>query len=411
MLISMNWINDFVDLSGLDLEKLIHQFTLSTAEVEDIYYMGRDIKDVVVARIVFIENHPDSKKLHLLKVDAGDKVYDCVCGAPNVREGMLVAFAREGGSVSGMEITCAKIAGYESHGMCCSEKELGISADHSGLWEITDDLPLGTQITDAYGVKDVVFEVDNKSLTNRPDLWGHYGMAREFAALTNRELKPVSRMDLTPYASLPGIDIDIRDKELCYRYTGLKVRNITKKVSPVDMRIRLFYCGMRAINLLADLTNYLMLELGQPMHAFDCAKVDSIQVQRFSAPFEFETLDGTKRRIDENTLMICSKEEPVAIAGIMGGLNSEIEDNTDSLLLESANFDAVSVRKSSTRIGLRTDASMRYEKTLDPEMTDVAIEHFMQLLTEIDPGVEIISSMTDVYVRHYDKIDITFDKK
>ena len=411
MLISMNWINDFVDLSGLDLEKLIHQFTLSTAEVEDIYYMGRDIKDVVVARIVSIENHPDSKKLHLLKVDAGDKVYDCVCGAPNVREGMLVAFAREGGSVSGMEITCAKIAGYESHGMCCSEKELGVSADHSGLWEITDDLPLGTQITDAYGVKDVVFEVDNKSLTNRPDLWGHYGIAREFAALTNRELKPVSRMDLTPYASLPGIDIDIRDKELCYRYTGLKVRNITKKVSPVDMRIRLFYCGMRAINLLADLTNYLMLELGQPMHAFDCAKVDSIQVQRFSAPFEFETLDGTKRRIDENTLMICSKEEPVAIAGIMGGLNSEIEDNTDSLLLESANFDAVSVRKSSTRIGLRTDASMRYEKTLDPEMTDVAIEHFMQLLTEIDPGVEIISSMTDVYVRHYDKIDITFDKK
>lgn len=411
MLISMNWINDFVDLSGLDLEKLIHQFTLSTAEVEDIYYMGRDIKDVVVARIVSIENHPDSKKLHLLKVDAGDKVYDCVCGAPNVREGMLVAFAREGGSVSGMEITCAKIAGYESHGMCCSEKELGISADHSGLWEITDDLPLGTQITDAYGVKDVVFEVDNKSLTNRPDLWGHYGIAREFAALTNRELKPVSHMDLTPYASLPGIDIDIRDKELCYRYTGLKVRNITKKVSPVDMRIRLFYCGMRAINLLADLTNYLMLELGQPMHAFDCAKVDSIQVQRFSAPFEFETLDGTKRRIDENTLMICSKEEPVAIAGIMGGLNSEIEDNTDSLLLESANFDAVSVRKSSTRIGLRTDASMRYEKTLDPEMTDVAIEHFMQLLTEIDPGVEIISSMTDVYVRHYDKIDITFDKK
>lgn len=124
MLISMNWINDFVDLSGLDLEKLIHQFTLSTAEVEDIYYMGRDIKDVVVARIVFIENHPDSKKLHLLKVDAGDKVYDCVCGAPNVREGMLVAFAREGGSVSGMEITCAKIAGYESHGMCCSEKNL-----------------------------------------------------------------------------------------------------------------------------------------------------------------------------------------------------------------------------------------------------------------------------------------------
>lgn len=411
MLISMNWINDFVDLSGLDLEKLIHQFTLSTAEVEDIYYMGRDIENVVVARILSVENHPNSKKLHLLKVDAGDQIYDCVCGAPNVREGLTVAFAREGGKVAGMDIVCASIAGYESHGMCCSEKELGISADHSGLWEITDDLPLGTPVTEAYAIRDVVFEVDNKSLTNRPDLWGHYGIAREFAALTGRTLQPVSRMDLTPYAALAPIDIDIIDKELCFRYTGLKVRNITKKVSPVNMRIRLFYCGMRAINLLADLTNYLMLELGQPMHAFDCAKVDSIQVKRFDQPFDFETLDGAKRRIDENTLMICSKGEPVAIAGIMGGLSSEIEDDTDSLLLESANFDAVSVRKSSTRIGLRTDASMRYEKTLDPEMTDTAIEHFMQLLTEIDPGVQVISSMTDVYVRHYDKIDLSFDKK
>ena len=411
MLISMNWVNDFVDLSGLDLEKLIHQFTLSTAEVEDVYHMGGDIENVVVARILSVENHPDSKKLHLLKVDAGDKIYDCVCGAPNVREGMTVAFAREGGKVGGMAITCAKIAGVESHGMCCSEKELGISADHSGLWEITDDLPLGTPVTEAYAIRDVVFEVDNKSLTNRPDLWGHYGIAREFAALTGRTLKPVTRMDLTPYKDLAPIDIDVIDRELCFRYTGLKVRNITKKVSPVDMRIRLFYCGMRAINLLADLTNYLMLELGQPMHAFDCAKVDSIQVKRFDKPFDFETLDGVQRHVDENTLMICSKGEPVAIAGIMGGLSSEIEDDTDSLLLESANFDAVSVRKSSTRLGLRTDASMRYEKTLDPELTTTAIEHFMQLLTEIDPGVEIISAMTDVYVRHYDKIDLSFDKK
>lgn len=411
MLISMNWVNDFVDLSGLDLEKLIHQFTLSTAEVEDVYHMGGDIENVVVARILSVENHPDSKKLHLLKVDAGDKIYDCVCGAPNVREGMTVAFAREGGKVGGMAITCARIAGVESHGMCCSEKELGISADHSGLWEITDDLPLGTPVTEAYAIRDVVFEVDNKSLTNRPDLWGHYGIAREFAALTGRTLKPVTRMDLTPYKDLAPIDIDVIDRELCFRYTGLKVRNITKKVSPVDMRIRLFYCGMRAINLLADLTNYLMLELGQPMHAFDCAKVDSIQVKRFDKPFDFETLDGVQRHVDENTLMICSKGEPVAIAGIMGGLSSEIEDDTDSLLLESANFDAVSVRKSSTRLGLRTDASMRYEKTLDPELTTTAIEHFMQLLTEIDPGVEIISAMTDVYVRHYDKIDLSFDKK
>ena len=412
MLISMNWINDFVDLSGLDLEKLIHQFTLSTAEVEDIYYMGRDIKDVVVARIISIENHPDSKKLHLLKVDAGDKVYDCVCGAPNVREGMLVAFAREGGSVSGMEITCAKIAGYESHGMCCSEKELGISADHSGLWEITDDLPLGTQITDAYGVKDVVFEVDNKSLTNRPDLWGHYGIAREFAALTNRELKPVSRMDLTPYASLPGIDIDIRDKELCYRYTGLKVRNITKKVSPVDMRIRLFYCGMRAINLLADLTNYLMLELGQPMHAFDyaCLHDGKIIVRRAEEGESLRTLDGNDHALTPGMLVIADPEGPVALAGVMGGANSEITDETTTIVFESANFLGHSIRKTAIALGMRTDASGRFEKGLDLFATVPAVDRACELVEMLGAG-EVFDGTIDVLAKEPETTFIELDDK
>ena len=410
MLISMNWIQDFVDLSGLDLDQLIQRFTLSTAEVEDIFHMGEDLKDVVAGKILSVEAHPDSKKLHLLKVDGGDRVYDVVCGAPNVREGLIVPFVKEGGRVAGMDIRCAKIAGYESHGMCCSEHELGISADHSGLMELPGDTPVGMDITELYAIRDIVFEVDNKSLTNRPDLWGHYGIAREFSALTGRGLKPLETVELSRFDSLPPIDIQILDKELCYRYTGLKVRNIQKKVSPVDMRIRLFYCGTRAINLLADLTNYLMLEMGQPMHAFDCAKVDCIEVKRFDAPFSFQTLDGTERRIDENTLMICSKGNPVAVAGIMGGLDSEIEDDTDSLLLESANFDAVSVRKSSTRLGLRTDASMRYEKTLDPEMTMPAIGRFLKLLLDIDPEAQVISRLTDVYERHYPEITLSFDK-
>ena len=410
MLISMNWISDFVDLSGLDKETLIRRFTLSTAEVEDIFYMGENLKDVVVGQILSVEDHPNSRKLHLLKVDGGDKVYDVVCGAPNVRVGMKIPFVKEGGRVAGVDIKVATLAGYESHGMCCSEKELEISADHSGLMELDDSLEVGKDICDVFAIKDVVFEVDNKSLTNRPDLWGHYGIAREFAALTGRELKPIEKLDLSAYDSLSPIDIEILDKELCYRYSGLKVRNITKKVSPVDMRIRLFYCGTRAINLLADLTNYIMLELGQPMHAFDCAKVDEIRVKRFESPIEFETLDGQMRNIDTDTLMICNAEEPVAVAGIMGGLKSEIEDDTDSLLLESANFDAVSVRKSSTRIGLRTDASMRYEKTLDPEITVTAIERFMKLLTEIDPDVEVFSSLTDVYVKKYPVIDLSFNK-
>ena len=410
MYISTNWIQDFVDLSGLDIEALIRRFTLSTAEVEDIYRKGENTRDVVVARIDAIEEHPHSKKLHLLKVNDGEKLWDCVCGAPNVRVGMVVPFAREGGCVDGFEIKCATIAGYESHGMCCSESELGISADHSGLMEITDDIPLGTQMTDAYAIRDIVFEVDNKSLTNRPDLWGHYGIAREFSALTGRPLRPLETLDCSAYKDLPPVSITVEDEEHTYRYSGLKVKNIRKKVSPVDMRIRLFYCGSRAINLLADLTNYIMLEMGQPMHAFDNRRVDAIEVRRFGEPFTFTTLDGQERAIDENTLMIASRGEPVAIAGIMGGLATEIEDDTDSLLLESANFDGVCIRKSETRLGLRTDASIRYEKILDPEMTVTAIERFMELLTAIDPGVEIVSSLTDVYVKRYPTISLSFDK-
>lgn len=411
MLISMNWIGDFVDLSGLDLENLIHRFTLSTAEVEEVFHMGEGLRNVVAGRILSVEKHPDSEKLHLLKVDGGDGIYDVVCGAPNVREGLIVPFVKEGGAVGGMEIRCAKIAGYESHGMCCSEKELGISADHSGLWELPEDTSVGKDMTELFDIRDTVFEVDNKSLTNRPDLWGHYGIAREFAALTGRELKPLETVELSRFDGLDPIDIQVEDKELCFRYTGLKVRNITKKVSPVNMRIRLFYCGSRAINLLADLTNYLMLETGQPMHAFDCAKVDSIEVKRFDRPFAFQTLDDMERTVDENTLMICSKGEPVAVAGIMGGLASEIEDDTDSLLLESANFDAVSVRRSSVRLGLRTDASMRYEKTLDPEMTVPAIGRFVKLLLEVDPQAQVASRLTDVYVKRYPEVSLSFDKR
>ena len=395
MYISMNWIGDFVDLSGLDLEALIHRFTLSTAEVEDVYHMGQDLRDVVAGKILSVEAHPNSKKLHLLKVDTGDTIYDVVCGAPNVREGLIVPFVKEGGMVSGQEIACASIAGVESHGMCCSEKELGISDNHAGLMELPEDTIVGTDICDLYAIKDTVFEVDNKSLTNRPDLWGHYGIAREFAALSGRELKPLETVSLEAYDNLEPIQIDVQD-DLCYRYTGLKVRNIQKKVSPVDMRI--------------DLTNYLMLEMGQPMHAFDCAKVDQIEVKRFEAPFQFTTLDGQERTVDENTLMICCKGQPVAIAGIMGGLDSEIEDDTDSLLLESANFDAVSVRKSSTRLGLRTDASMRYEKTLDPEMCPTAIARFVKLLLDIDPQAQVISRLTDVYCKKYPQVSLTFDK-
>ncbi len=411
MFLSMNWISDFVDLSGLDKLKLINQFSLSTAEVEnEIFFKGSDISGIVVAEIKSVEAHPDSKKLHLLKVDAGEaELIDVVCGAPNVRVGMKTAFAKIGAKLGDIEIAPRKLAGYISCGMCCSEKEIGISDDNSGIMEITDDVKNGTDIKEVYAVDDIIFEVDNKSLTNRPDLWGHYGIAREFAALAGRELKPIATADLAKYDTLPKVDLKIMDP-LCQRYSCLQVKNITTTVSPVNMRIRLYYCGMRAINFLADLTNYLMLEMGQPMHAFDSRKVEKIRIRRFDKPFTFCTLDKVERNIDENTLMICNGDTPVAIAGIMGGLDSEIVEDTTTLTLESATFDASSIRKSTVRLAHRTDASMRYEKSLDPEMTTTAIGRFVHLMWQTDPGASVVSALTDEYAYHYDKIELNFDK-
>lgn len=411
MFLSMNWIQDFVNLDGLDKLELIHKFSLSTAEVEnEIFHKGADLSGVVVAEIKSVENHPDSKKLHLLKVDAGeDELIDVVCGAPNVRVGLKTAFAKVGAKLGEITIAPRELAGYTSYGMCCGEAEIGISDDNSGIMEITDDVANGTDLKDIYEIEDIVFEVDNKSLTNRPDLWGHYGIAREFAALAGRELKPLDLDDLEAYKDLAKVDMKIEDP-LCQRYSCLQVENINRNVSPVNMRIRLYYCGMRAINFLADLTNYLMLEMGQPMHAFDSRKVGKIRIKRFDTPFKFTTLDGVERNIDENTLMICNDNTPVAIAGIMGGLDSEIVDDTTTLILESATFNAVSIRKSTVRLAHRTDASMRYEKCLDPEMTVTAIARFLYLLKKYDSGVKVISSLTDEYAFHYDTVKLDFSK-
>ena len=408
----MNWISDFVDLSGVDIRSLINRFTLSTAEVEDVYELGRDTSNVVVGRIMSIEEHPNSKKLHLLKVDNGTEVVDVVCGAPNVREGVRVAFAKAGGSVCGNPINEATIAGYKSFGMCCSEKELGISEDHSGIMILDDlgiDAEVGTDIKSFIPLEDTIFEVDNKSLTNRPDLWGHYGIAREISCLLKRPLKELAVDDLSKYSGLEGIDVRV-ETDLCYRYSCITVRNVGVKISPLWMKVRLQYCGQRPINLLADLTNYLAMELGQPMHAFDNSKVKEIRVKVFDEPREFQTLDSSMRTVEPGIMMICNESEPVALAGIMGGLLSEIEDDTDTLLLESANFDAATVRKGAARLGMRTEASARYEKTLDPEMTVPAIGRFLKLLLEIDPSVQVSSSVTDVYNRHFDAVRIEFDK-
>lgn len=410
MFVSMNWIKDYVNIKGYDIEKLIQRFTLSTAEVEGIEYKGKDVQDVVVGEIISCENHPDAEHLHLIKVDTGSDVYDVVCGAQNARKGLKTAFCKVGGRVPGLEIKPSNIRGYVSYGMCCSEKELGISEKCDGIMELDSSLELGKNLKELFPIDDIVFEVDNKSLTNRPDLWGHYGIAREFAALTGQKVKPLDLME-NSYTGTDIVPVIIRGDKLVQRYTSIRIENVTKRVSPIEMRIRLQYCQSRAINLLTDLTNYIMLELGQPMHAYDGRIVDNIIVGIPEKTISFTTLDGTKHMVTSDTLMIYNNGTPIAIAGIMGGLDSEIKEDTNSVVLESATFDAVSVRKSASRMSLRTDASSRYEKALDPEMTIIAVKRFIALLKRVDAECKCASMITDVYNYHYPEIKINFNKK
>lgn len=411
MFISINWIKDFVNLDGIDIKDLIYKFTMSTAEVEGIIEYGKNTRDVVVAKVLSVENVENSKKLHKLVVDIGDKKVNCICGAPNVKVGIKVVFAKEGSLVNGLSITKTTIAGHESSGMCLSEKELGISDDNSGIMILDDKYNIGEDIKNIIPIDDIIYEIDNKSLTNRPDLWGHYGIAREIAAITNRKLEPLEVENLDKYNDLKKLDINIEDSNLCYRYTGLTIDNVNKKTSSYKMKTRLTYCGLRPISLLVDMTNYIMLELGQPMHAFDKEFIKKINVKTLKNDEEFVTLDGNKRNLKEGTLMIYNENKPVAIAGVMGGENTQITDATTSLFLESANFNAVSVRKTASAIALRTDASARYEKTLDPELTKLAIERFVKILKDEDDDIKVSSSLSDVYVNKYPVITIDISRE
>lgn len=408
MYISLNWIKDFVNLDGLDVNDIANKFTLSCAEVEGLIYKGNNISDIISARIEKVEDHPNSKKLHILQVNTGKETLQVVCGAPNVREGMVTAFAQIGAKIGDVTIGKATLAGVESNGMCCSGKELDITDDNSGIMDLGDNTKIGVDIKKLLPVEDVLIDVDNKSLTNRPDMWGHYGIAREIAAITGRKLQEYP-VDTTDYSKLPSLNVKV-ESESCNRYSALRVENISKNISPLEMQIRLYYCGMRAISLLADLTNYIMLELGQPMHSFNGSKVESIVVRDIDEDTEFTTLDGTDRVLPKGTMVIDLNSEIGAVAGVMGGLSSEIESDTTSTFLESANFDCVKVRKTATALGLRSESSARYEKSLDPEMTETALRRYVKLLSGIDNGAKVVSSLTDVYVNKYPLITIEVEK-
>ena len=409
MKISCNILKKHIKNSeDIDFLKIWDKFTIRTAEVEGVEVKGKDIDGVVTAKILEVANHPKSTKLHILKVDDGKEIKQIVCGAPNVKVGLISALIEVGGHLGDIEIGVRPLVGVDSYGMMCSAKELGISDDHTGIIELPEDTPVGINIKELMPIDDIIVEIDNKSLTHRPDLWGHYGIAREIAAITNHELLPLDLYTENP--NVKDLDIKINNPELCYRYIGTKMENITNNVTPLWMQVFLYYAGMRSINLLVDLTNYIMLELGQPMHAFDARVVKNIEVGLANNGDKYTTLDGTERNLTNEDLMIKNGGKYFAIAGVMGGLDSEIVNDTTSIVLESATFNAYTVRKTALSIGLRTEASARYEKSLDPNLAMLAARRFIKLLKDENKDLTFASNITDVYPQKQEENHIELKK-
>ncbi len=411
MKISLNWIGDFVDLGGIEPQEVFNLLSMHTAEVEGIEVFGEAISDVVVGEVVQCGQHPDADKLSVTEVAYGaDEYAQVVCGAPNVRKGLKVAFAPVGAKLPGdFKIKKAKLRGVISMGMICSERELELSESHSGIMELPVDAPVGAKLVDYLGIIDHVLELDNKSLTHRPDLWGHYGFAREIAALLGRELKDLELCTQWPESN-SSFEIKLADTSACPKYLGVEIDLGSKPRDSSDfIQRRLLAIGQRPINDVVDLSNYVLHEIGQPTHAFDRAKLASSQiiVRKATAGESLRTLDDVERALDSEDLLITDSSRPLAMAGIMGGADSEVDENSESIFLESACFEAVGVRRTSSRHALRSDASARFEKTLDPSYAEQAVARFACLLSRERPEAQILSK--PVCAGHFAAPEITLE--
>jgi phenylalanyl-tRNA synthetase beta chain len=385
MKVPLSWLRDYVDIT-LTPEELAHILTMAGLEVESIEYIGADWGEkIITAQITHLEKVPGSDHLSYARVFTGSEEPGVVCGAPNIREGDKVPLALVGAQVGDITIGAAKKMGYVSQGMLCSPRELGLGNDHTGIYILEPDTPLGLPLVDVLG--DVVLDFSIKA--HRGDLSSIIGIAREVAALTGKPLRipqPVLHEQGTPVTEL--VKVTVEDTTLCPRYSARMISDVKIGPSPGWMGRRLLAAGMRPINNVVDVTNYVMLEFGQPLHGFDydLIRQQHIIVRRAHEGEEMRTLDGVKRKLTTDMLLITDPEGPTAIAGVMGGAISEVSEKTTRVLVEAANFAASNVRRTSVALGLRTDASSRFEKKLDPELTVVGANRAMQLMAELAGG-------------------------
>jgi phenylalanyl-tRNA synthetase beta chain len=401
MLISFNWLGRHIDLAGLTPAQVAGDLTLSTAEVEGVEEFLPHARALVVGKVVSRDPHPKADRLSLCRVDVGGaEPIPIVCGAANVAAGQTVPVALPGTTLPGIgKLEKAKIRGEVSLGMICSEQEVGLADESAGIWVLPDTLAPGQTLAAALGLGDAVIDIDNKSLTHRPDLWGHRGIARELSAIYRRPLLP---LDTTwpELGSGPRVPVAI-DDPACARYLALPIERVEVRESPLWLRALLRAVGQRSRGQLVDLSNFVMLDLGQPNHVFDRALLggDGIVVRKARASEPFTTLAGLELKLAADDLLITSKGEGVALAGVIGGANSEVRSDTRSVLLEVATFDATTVRRTSVRHALRTDSSARFEKSLDPELPPLAAAHFVRLLLALQPQVQLPAAPTDVRTR------------
>jgi len=395
MRISCHWLSRHVDLAGVDLAWLARRFTMGVAELDGVEQIGKGLDQVVVGRVLDVQP-VEGKKVRVTRVDCGAHgTRTIICGAPNVAAGQLVPVALPGQRLGEVTIAVAHVAGVESHGMICSEQELGLSDDHGGILVLDAGEP-GQLLRDVAPVEDTVFVIDNKSLTHRPDCWGHRGVAREVAAILERPLRPLEHP--VTFGDERPLTIRVEDPEACPRYTATTLAGVRVAPSPLWLRLLLARVGTRPINNVVDATNFVMLDLGNPLHAFDRRQIRGATiVVRDARPGEpFATLDGQARALVARDLVIADAERPVALAGVMGGLDSEVKDDTSEIVLEAANFDPARVRVTAQRLALRTESSARFEKSLDPALVPDAARAFCHLVQRLCPGARVTSALMDV---------------
>ncbi len=415
MKVPLNWLKDYVDIN-VDIKKFCDAMTLSGSKVEGVEVQGAEISNVVVGKILTVEKHPNADKLLVSQVDVGTETIQVVTGAKNIKVGDYIPVALHGATLpGGVRITRGKLRGIESNGMMCSINELGLTRDdypnaaEDGIFILEGEHVPGTDIKKVLGLEDSVIEFEITS--NRPDCLSIVGIAREAAATLGTEFKmPEIKFSETEDESSNYISVKIEAPDLCPRFAGRIVKNVKIQPSPKWMRDRLRAAGVRPINNIVDITNYVMLELGQPMHAYDLdyIKGPEIIVRRARDGETMMTLDGQERVLDSSMLVISDAERAVGVAGVMGGANSEISDDTKTILFEAANFDGTSVRLTAKKLGMRTEASSRFEKGQDAENVMLALNRAVQLVEELGAGT-VCRGAVDCYVRKKERKVISFD--